>query len=172
MTPHTDAAPLGVERTSPDLAAIEARAAAATPDAVTYSYEGLTRGENPRHRFSICNGTWEDEPTRPHRCIAMVYSDSEDSAPDADFYANARRDVFMLLAHVRRLTAALADSDARVASAVAAAKREMQRRCVLICESTALAQPDGHDRCDLASDAAEAIRGMVLSLDDLTGGAQ
>jgi len=150
-----------------DLAAIEARAVAATPDAVTYSYEGLTRGENPRHRFSICNGTWEDEPTRPHRCIAMVYSDSEDSAPDADFYANARRDVFMLLAHVRRLTAALADSDARVASAVAAARDDERERAASVAESHAIdCDLDAEDErtngtlggCTVAQDRAKLAR--------------
>ena len=149
------------------LAAIEARAVAATPDAVTYSYEGLTRGENPRHRFSICNGTWEDEPTRPHRCIAMVYSDSEDSAPDADFYANARRDVFMLLAHVRRLTAALADSDARVASAVAAARDDERERAASVAESHAIdCDLDAEDErtngtlggCTVAQDRAKLAR--------------
>ncbi len=49
------------------------------------------------------------------------------------------------------------------ADRVASAEREVQRRCVLICESVALAQPDAQDRRDLASDAAEAIRGMVFS---------
>lgn len=49
------------------------------------------------------------------------------------------------------------------ADRVASAEREVQRRCVLICESVALAQPDETDRRDLASDAAEAIRGMVFS---------
>jgi len=155
--PHTPPAAL-------DVAAIEARAAAATPDAVTYSYEGLTRGENPRHQFSICNGTWEDEPTRPHRCIAMVYSDSEDSAPDAEFYANARRDVFMLLAHVRRLTAALADSDARVASAVAAERA----RCAAVCRDIASDATDDDPVSETADECAEAIERASAP----TGGAQ
>ena len=93
MTPTPDA-----------LAAIEARAAAATPNAVSYSYEGTTRGEHPRHQFSVCNGTW-GEDTRPHRCIAMFYSDSADEAPDAEFFANARGDVLALVAEVRRLRA-------------------------------------------------------------------
>ena len=109
-TPHTDAAPLGVERTAPDLAAIEARAAAARDAS---------------------------------EALARVLDDEALDATGAQDAAFARRDQAMaesaadipaLLAHVRRLTAALADSDARVASAVAAERG----RCRDACERVAL----------------------------------
>lgn len=66
-TPHT-AAPLGVERTAPDLAAIEARAAAAA--------HGSTIASLVRRGLAVCGGV-----------CAEVDGDGYTVADDAPWYA-------------------------------------------------------------------------------------
>lgn len=135
-----------------DPSAIAARALAATPGAVVHSYEGTTRGEHPRHQHSICNGTWQDEDARPHKCIAMVYADSEEDTADAVFFANARADVFALLRHIAQAN----DRIVSLRSAIAAERAAMG--------AFAEAQRDTSSGCMARLDAATialAARGMA-----------
>ena len=140
-------------RAPADLAAIGARAAAASPRAVAYSYEGTTRGDPPRHQYSICNGTWQDEDTRPHKCIAMVYSDTEEDTADVVFFVNARHDVLSLLA---LLAADRERHAAEVAGARAAALREAAAACANLADGYGATDSDA-----MAFACADAIDALA-----------
>lgn len=153
--PHTPPA-------APDLAAIEARAAAATPGPWT-----MGRVRHERYGDFVAAFSDECDVYPPEGESGPVCATSEAEYANADFIAHARADVPTLLAHVRRLTAALADSDARVASAVAAARDDERERAASVAESHAIdCDLDAEDErtngtlggCTVAQDRAKLAR--------------
>jgi hypothetical protein len=173
---HTpDAAPLGVERAaSPDVAAIEARAAAATwrvvcagewggdvrkvtvhpprPDHIptvdggayrVTALDGQARGHSPRHAIATLAGDhgWD---------VAEILAPGEPTRAEA-------------------IAAALADSDARVAAAVAA---ERSRAVAMCREEMALwagASDSGSEVANARHDVAATLADAIAAP---TGGAQ
>jgi len=97
--------------------------------------------------------------------LAMAAAIVDPNTGDVEWLMAHGCDVIdQLLAHVRRLTAALADSDARVASAVAAERA----RCAAVCRDIASDATDDDPVSETADACAEAIERASAP----TGGAQ